>query len=50
MKLENIKILLPLNNAPIHPKEMEFSNLGLFYFPPGLTSMIQPLIKELYVL
>ncbi|KAG0426366.1 Tigger transposable element-derived protein 6, partial [Dictyocoela muelleri] len=43
MKLENRKILLTLDNAPVHPIGLEFSNLEPFYFPPGLTSMIQPL-------
>lgn len=43
MKLENRKILLTLDNAPVHPVGVEYSNVELFYFPPGLTSMIQPL-------
>ncbi|KAG0442234.1 Tigger transposable element-derived protein 6 [Dictyocoela muelleri] len=43
MKESKRKILLTLDNAPVHPIGLEFSNLELFYFPPGVTSKIQPL-------
>ncbi|KAG0432397.1 Tigger transposable element-derived protein 6 [Dictyocoela muelleri] len=40
---ENRKILLTLDNAPVHPIDVEYSNIELLYFPPNLTSRIQPL-------
>ncbi|KAF9762420.1 Tigger transposable element-derived protein 1 [Nosema granulosis] len=40
---ENRKILLTLNNVSVHPLDLEFSNIELLYFSPGLTSLIQPL-------
>ncbi|KAG0442730.1 Tigger transposable element-derived protein 1 [Dictyocoela muelleri] len=40
---ENRKILLTLDNAPVHPIGVEYTNVELFYFPPDLTFMIQPL-------
>ena len=43
MKAEDRKILLLLDNAPIHPKDFEQSNIGLFFFPPNTSSLIQPL-------
>jgi len=43
MKTFGRKILLLLDNAPIHPKDFEMSNIELFYFPPNTTSLIQPL-------
>lgn len=43
MTRENRKILLLLDNAPVHPKDLEFTNIELFYFPPNTTSKIQPL-------
>jgi hypothetical protein len=43
MKDAGRKILITLDNAPVHPFGSEYSNLDLFYFPPGVTSKIQPL-------
>ena len=37
MKAEGLKILLLLDNAPIHPKDLEMRNIKLFYFPPNTT-------------
>jgi len=42
-KLQKRKILLLLDNAPVHPINIELSNIELFYFPPNVTSLIQPL-------
>ncbi|KAG0438324.1 Tigger transposable element-derived protein 6 [Dictyocoela muelleri] len=39
----NKKILLTLDNAPVHPVDVKYSNIELLYFPPNLTSRIQPL-------
>lgn len=35
------KIALLLDNAPVHPIDTEFSNIGPFYFPPNTTSVLQ---------
>ncbi|KAG0421444.1 Tigger transposable element-derived protein 4, partial [Dictyocoela muelleri] len=43
MMKQKRKILLTLDNAPVHPVGFESSNLELLYFPPGVTSKIQPL-------
>lgn len=43
MKAEDRKILLLLDNAPIHPKDFELSNIELFFFPPNTSALIQPL-------
>ncbi|KAG0435791.1 Tigger transposable element-derived protein 6, partial [Dictyocoela muelleri] len=43
MKSENRKILLTLDNALVHLLDVEYSNIELFYFPPNVTSKIQPL-------
>jgi hypothetical protein len=43
MVSQNRKILLTLDNAPVHPLEVEFSNIELLFFPPKVTSKIQPL-------
>lgn len=42
-KKENRKILLLLDNAPVHIVDKEFSNIKLYYLPPNTTSRIQPL-------
>ncbi|KAF7684818.1 Tigger transposable element-derived protein 6, partial [Cucumispora dikerogammari] len=41
-KKMNRKILLTLDNAPVHPIDTDYTHIGLFYFPPGVTSQIQP--------
>ncbi|KAG0439542.1 Tigger transposable element-derived protein 6 [Dictyocoela muelleri] len=43
MKMAGRKILLTLDNAPVHPFDAEHTNVELLYFPPGFTSKIQPL-------
>jgi hypothetical protein len=43
MKDEGRKILLPFDNAPVHPFDASYTNVELLYFPPSVTSMIQPL-------
>ncbi|KAG0433839.1 Tigger transposable element-derived protein 1 [Dictyocoela muelleri] len=43
MSIAGRKILLTLDNAPVHPIGLSYTNIELFYFPPGLTSVIQPL-------
>ncbi|KAG0428943.1 Tigger transposable element-derived protein 6, partial [Dictyocoela muelleri] len=43
MKALGRKILLTLDNAPVHPVFTDYSNIELLFFPPGLTSKIQPL-------
>lgn len=40
---ENRKVLLLLDNAPVHPVTGDYSNIELFHFPPNTTSRIQPL-------
>ncbi|KAG0442007.1 Tigger transposable element-derived protein 6 [Dictyocoela muelleri] len=47
MMKQNRKILLILDNALVHPVGLEFSNLEFFYFPPGVTSKIQPLDQSI---
>lgn len=41
--LENRKILLILDNAPVHPVGLEYSNIEMLYLPPNTTSKIQAL-------
>jgi len=43
MKKENRKILLLLDNAPVHNTDKVFSNIELYYLPLNSTSKIQPL-------
>ena len=43
MKFESRKILLLLDNEQVHPIDVQYSNIELFYFPPNVTSLIQPL-------
>ncbi|KAG0439777.1 Tigger transposable element-derived protein 1 [Dictyocoela muelleri] len=45
MKNENRKILLTLDNAPVHPVILSYSNVELLFYPPNVTSWIQPLDK-----
>ncbi|KAG0439732.1 Tigger transposable element-derived protein 6 [Dictyocoela muelleri] len=47
MKAENRKILLTLDNAPVHPVGVEYSNIELFYFLPNVTAKIQPLDQRI---
>ncbi len=42
-KLMNRRILLILDNAPVHPFNIEYPNIELLYLPPNTTSKIQPL-------
>ena len=43
MQSENRKFLLLLDNAPVHPVNLNFSNIRLLFFPRNSTSVIQPL-------
>ncbi|XP_029654755.1 tigger transposable element-derived protein 6-like [Octopus sinensis] len=43
MSVENRKILLLLDNAPVHYFDGEFSNIELYFLPPKTTSKIQPI-------
>ena len=46
MQAQGKKILLLVDNAPIHGKEDEipsFSNVELYYLPPNTTAHLQPL-------
>ena len=40
---ENRKILLFLDNAPVHPADIELKNITLKFFPANTTSVVQPL-------
>jgi hypothetical protein len=42
MKNKNRKILLLLDNAPVHPVDLDFSNIEILFYPPNFTSLIQP--------
>lgn len=48
MKNFGRKILLTLDNAPVHPVGVNYSNVELLFFPPNVSSKIQPLDQELY--
>lgn len=37
------KVLLFLDNAPVHPPDVDLKNITLKFFPPNTTSKIQPL-------
>ena len=37
------KILLFLDNAPVHPVDLKLTNVKLLFFPPNTTSKVQPL-------
>ena len=37
------KILLFLDNAPVHPIDLKLSNVTIIFFPPNTTSIVQPL-------
>ena len=43
MKEDKRKILLLLDNAPVHPIDIQLTNLRLLFFPKNSTSVIQPL-------
>lgn len=43
MKNQPRKILLLLDNATVHPVDLEFTNIKLLYFPKNSTAVIQPL-------
>ncbi|KAG0438442.1 Tigger transposable element-derived protein 6 [Dictyocoela muelleri] len=47
MKKEGRKILLTLDNTPVHLFDTEHINAELLYFPPGVTSKIQPLYQRI---
>lgn len=45
LKIKNIdfKVLLILDNAPGHPKDLNHPNVEIVFLPPNTTSIIQPL-------
>lgn len=43
MKKERRHILLFLDNAPVHPQDLQLDNIKLKFFPANTTSRIQPL-------
>ena len=43
MKSQKRNILLLLDNAPVHPIDLNLSNICLLFFPKNSTSIIQPL-------
>jgi transcriptional regulator with XRE-family HTH domain len=43
MRAQERKVLLFLDNASCHPKEIHLTNVTLCYFPPNTTSHLQPL-------
>ncbi|KAG0422018.1 Tigger transposable element-derived protein 4 [Dictyocoela muelleri] len=47
IKKQKRKILMLIDNAPVHPKDLELSNIELFYFLPNTTSLVQPLDQEI---
>ncbi len=40
MKTKNRRILLLLDNAPVHPVDVEYRHVELYYFPPNVTSLV----------
>jgi hypothetical protein len=43
MRTQGRKVILFLDNAPVHPKALHLTNVKLQFFPPNTTSMLQPL-------
>ncbi len=43
MIVDNRKILLILDNAPVHPVNIEYFNIEILYLPPRTTLKIQPM-------
>ena len=43
MKAKSRNILLLLDNASVHTKDLELSHVELFFLPPNTTSLVQPL-------
>ena len=43
MKKQKRHILLFLDNAPVHPPDVQLDNIKLKFFPANTTAMIQPL-------
>jgi hypothetical protein len=43
MPKQNRKILLFLDNAPVHPSDVKLANINLKFFPANTTAKIQPL-------
>ena len=43
MRRQNRQVLLLLDNAPSHPKDVNVTNVKLVFLPANTTSMLQPL-------
>ncbi len=43
MKKENRNVALMLDNAPVHDRDLTYSNVKLVFLPPNTTSHYQPL-------
>lgn len=45
MKIKNLdfKIMLVIDNAPCHPKNLKHPNIEVVFLPPNTTSLLQPL-------
>lgn len=42
-KNQDFKVLLILDNAPSHPKDLYHSNVKIIFLPPNTTALLQPL-------
>jgi hypothetical protein len=43
MQKQNRKILLFLDNAPVHPPDIQLNNITLKFFPVNTNAKVQPL-------
>ncbi|CAF2082438.1 unnamed protein product [Rotaria magnacalcarata] len=43
MRKQKRHILLFLDNAPVHPPDVQLENIKLDFFPPNTTAKIQPI-------
>ena len=43
MRRQNLQVLLLLDNAPSHPKDVNVTNVKLVFLPANMTFMLQPL-------
>ena len=47
MRRQNHQVLLLLDNAPSHPKDVNVTNVKLVFIPVNTTSMLQPPDQEI---